>query len=437
MSRLPLTKNYCFTGWVHKGALSPEWFWNKYGDKTAKPQIAYICGKLEKSTTDKIHWQRWVQFVARKRPTAVHKIFPLGEFFTKACKGTEEHNQTYCQKTATQLEEFVSFGAFSVQGKANPMGEIEELVKGGVSKRELWDQYFSTMSTRYRGIYEGMAQLDESGDSNADFTLAEFGWEPLKFGQQTAEDNGESMTWVLAGPAGIGKTEFALAHFKNALIVKNLNQLAEFDKFKHDGIVFDDFDSELSKLERTTQVHLLEQRRTSGIRILYQVVKVPGKTRKVFTTNIPDGDIFIDHPSVTRRHRVRILGDTVHPKKVESAVGSGAPGSPASVQSDESFQGLDGPSESDDDSDPGDEDSRSQRERQEDQRPMGQGFSDFSDDGGERDPPGFSRFSSDRSIQPTPVINSVPTLPSSTQSGSASSDLPTGRLARTGRFIFK
>lgn len=46
---------------------------------------------------------------------------------------------------------------------------------------------------------------------------------------------------VITGPSGMGKTQFALAHFKNPLLVTTLKDLCSYTK-ENDGIVFDDFE---------------------------------------------------------------------------------------------------------------------------------------------------------------------------------------------------
>ena len=333
--RSVLTGNWCFTGWPHKGAKGVSWFWDHYGMDGGTADISYICGKMEKSKSGLPHIQGWVQFSSRKRAPGVRKVFPGAQFHTAACKGTEEENEKYCKKTSTQIGDFEFFGSFTTQGSAKrTIDALEAAVKAGATKRQLWEDHFGIMTTRHRGVYEGMARLQDNPDVKPDFSLAEFGWNPMKFGQQK-EEGDEAMTWVLAGPAGIGKTEFALAHFESPLMIKNLNELDFFDKNRHDGIIFDDFDSEITKLKRTEQVHLCEQRRDSGVRILYKVVTIPGKTRKVFTTNEVDGKIFHPHPSVGRRHRIRVLEKVEHPKKPVAEV------DPADVESyDSSFEAF-------------------------------------------------------------------------------------------------
>ena len=314
----PLSKNWCFTGWVLKGAKGPEDIWSKYGAASARPIVTYVGGKLEKTKTGQVHWQGWLQFSTRKRATGVMKILPSREYHISLCKGTEAENEVYCKKTDTQLSPFVCFGAFTTQGKPNQIAQLEAAVRAGKSKKFLWQNFFSIMTTRYRGVYEGMVQLAPN-ENKSDYPLHKFGWEPLKFGLQTKFDSPVSNTWVLAGEAGIGKTEFALAHFKRACLIKHTSELNLFDAAEHDGIVFDDFDAELGKMPRETQVHLCEQRRSSGIRILYQVISIPGGTKKIFTTNRLDGGILFPHTSLARRHKVRVLSAVDHKEVTKDA----------------------------------------------------------------------------------------------------------------------
>ena len=42
---------------------------------------------------------------------------------------------------------------------------------------------------------------------------------------------------IVRGKAGTGKTQYALAHFESALLVSHMDDLRNFDKERHDGIV--------------------------------------------------------------------------------------------------------------------------------------------------------------------------------------------------------
>lgn len=87
---------------------------------------------------------------------------------------------------------------------------------------------------------------------------------------------------LLLGVTGTGKTSLALAAFKNPLMVRDLNALANLEN-EHDGIVFDDviFDS----LKRQNQIHLLDVERSSDWNIKFGIAKIPAGISRIFTSN--------------------------------------------------------------------------------------------------------------------------------------------------------
>lgn len=290
----------------------PAYYWQHHSGA-----IAYICGKMEEGGNSKEpHIQGWVQFVTRKRFTAVQKILPAGQFRITNCAGTEEHNQTYCKKTDTQIGEFEWHGAFQKQGATNvsAIAEIERMVKAGASKRQLWDAHYSIMSTRFKGIYESMAQLRESRGQDPLFTRDQFNWPDCDWGLQKPGSTC-SNTWVFAGEAGIGKTQFALLQFgeKPPLIAVRLDDLKRFDATRHGGIIFDDFDDVLHGLKRTEQVHLAEQEGGRSIQGRFEDAWIPAGTKKIFTTNDLTGQIFTPTPELNRRHKIRVFEREAHP----------------------------------------------------------------------------------------------------------------------------
>lgn len=282
-------------------------YWKKFGEDAEPPVLSYLCGKMEKCPkTKKDHYQGWVQFTKKKRLTAILKMFPAGQFHWLPCNGTEAENEAYCQKSATQVGPFESFGSFSIEKKGTAKGRKLTDIKNGATTKELWENHGEVMLMYYRGAEQTQMYLQNKDTNKADFKLKDFPWEPLKWGIQRRTGD-QSLTWVLAGAAGIGKTEFAMAHFDNPFMSSNLNDLKLFSPKEHDGIIFDDYDAQIKAQDRETQTHLVENKLDKNIRVLYGWKKIPGGTKKIFTTNREDGGMFEPTEAIARRHRVRIL----------------------------------------------------------------------------------------------------------------------------------
>lgn len=104
------------------------------------------------------------------------------------------------------------------------------------------------------------------------FLLGDFNRPPLDL----------SKSVLLTGRSGTGKTEFALAHFKNPLFVRHMDKLKQLN-CDHDGIVFDDLS--WTHIHPEAIIHLLDVAHESDIHIRYGTATIPQGMRKIFTSN--------------------------------------------------------------------------------------------------------------------------------------------------------
>lgn len=92
----------------------------------------------------------------------------------------------------------------------------------------------------------------------------------------------ERKSILLWGPSGSGKTSFALAHFKNPLLVSHIDKLKNLSP-DHDGVVFDDMS--FKHWPKESIIHLLDYDLPRDINVRYGTVAIPKETRKIFTHN--------------------------------------------------------------------------------------------------------------------------------------------------------
>jgi len=104
------------------------------------------------------------------------------------------------------------------------------------------------------------------------------------------------MVYVIQGPTGIGKTQFALAHFENPLFISHIDDLKKFDG--HDGLVFDDCD--YRHWDRTHQIHLIDTKQERTIHARYSNARRPANIPMIFTTN---DRVFSYDPAIERRYK--------------------------------------------------------------------------------------------------------------------------------------
>lgn len=113
------------------------------------------------------------------------------------------------------------------------------------------------------------------------------------------EWNRSQRTLVLFGPSGWGKTQYAKQLFKNPLLCRHRDKLKKFDKFTHDGIIFDDM--HFSHWDRTYCIHLLDLDEDSDIDVKCSMVTIPAGTPRVITTNLKPCEIFSAFDKAIRR----------------------------------------------------------------------------------------------------------------------------------------
>lgn len=94
---------------------------------------------------------------------------------------------------------------------------------------------------------------------------------------------------VLFGNSGVGKTAFALAHFKTPLFCSCKEDLKDLTSH-HDGIVFDDMD--FSSLTPEQAIAILDIAHPRRISCRYANASIPAGMRRIFTSNRLPANIF-------------------------------------------------------------------------------------------------------------------------------------------------
>ncbi len=278
----PNKKNWLVVGWLHQGCKHPSEIW----DETIMHRM---CGQMEvcpdaKDPRKADHYQVFVQFKQKKRETALAKLFPHGKWDRKAqLYGNAEYMDDYCTKEKTRKvgeSPFTYGGRLIVEKKSKILDlAIADLEAGKsifqvrLDHKKAWVYHHNGL----KDLYKGMCAEEHV----ARYSLGQFLWDPV-----TEWDR----TQVFAGKSGIGKTEFALAHFKNPCIVSHMDDLREFDRCTHDGIVFDDMS--FDHLPRSTNINLVDITLKRSIHVRFTTAQIPAHTKKIFTTNNAGGLIF-------------------------------------------------------------------------------------------------------------------------------------------------
>lgn len=100
--------------------------------------------------------------------------------------------------------------------------------------------------------------------------------------------------WLLSGPPGTGKTQYALAHFAAPCLVSHIDDLKNITD-STDGIVFDDMS--FRQYPAGAIIHLLDREVTRTIHARYFNAVIPANMPKLFTHN--RDDIFVPEKETT------------------------------------------------------------------------------------------------------------------------------------------
>jgi len=277
-------REWAVTAWIDKGCDPPSVLWDKWEEK-----LCVIGGEPEIcKSTGKAHWQLSVQTKKSMYRKAFQKMFTPGIYYSMPQVYPWEKNVAYCSKD----------GKYEEYGKYEPPREVKEKqvtssrkrlfddLYNGMTEEEAWNAHRQAMPIYWRAAKEAL-KVWRTVDYNPTYTLDQFKEPPITDWTKTI---------ILHGPAGIGKTQYALAHFKNPLLMNHNEDLRKFKPTKHDGIVFDDMSFE--GLEREVQLAFVENELPKTFSVKFGDVTIPGGTKKIMTTNrlnfILCGDAAID-----------------------------------------------------------------------------------------------------------------------------------------------
>lgn len=173
------SRNYCFTDFE---LLDWNNIWSEYKDI-----IRYICiGEEECPTTNKKHYQGWIQFKNPKSLITAKKIIDSKKIHLEICKGNQHQNDTYCKKD----NKFKSWGQFVSQGQRTDLETIKKLINEGKQKSDIIDNHFETYCRYRKGILDAI-QIEQKKRR-------------AKFREIEVE--------FVHGNTGTGKTRYAMQH---------------------------------------------------------------------------------------------------------------------------------------------------------------------------------------------------------------------------------
>lgn len=238
------------------------------------------------------HYHIVIQTYKKVKAKTVRKWFPQMDV-TGSVPGTQDNPWNYSLKDGDFIMKEKN------QGARKDLDEMKQALDDGYDLDYLWQNYFSKMVIYHRSMKEYLRisrkrkhEFDEDVD-------------PDRF---CIPFDDLSLPLVVAGPSDIGKTAWAECHFKNPMMISDIEDLKDFnfDPNVNDGIVFDDMD--FTHWPRTAQIHLLDIKRSRTIHMRFMNWERPKGVKMIFTTN---NHPFMDDPAINRRMK-RIWVDKVY-----------------------------------------------------------------------------------------------------------------------------
>lgn len=156
---------------------------------------------------------------------------------------------------------------------SSPLTEVAAMVSAGATRREIALAHPVEFMRYHRGIEALMMVTEEQEDRRWE---GPYPWPMI---------SDWSYSWVIVGPSGINKSQFAKSHFTpgKVLVCSNIDDLKRFDPKLHEGIIFDDMD--FRHYPRTSQIHLVDQDENRTIHNRFTDALIPAGTKKIFTCN--------------------------------------------------------------------------------------------------------------------------------------------------------
>lgn len=251
-----------------------------FPDDIKPPELKYCSYQLERGEkTGAFHYQMYCVF-GRSYDFNWVKKHLLSWFGTDRChlepaRGTHKQCDDYCTKLETRC-----MGPFRIgdpesvgSGTRSDLHAVQSILDGGGSMDEIRKVHFREWC-KYREAFSDYIRAARLENNVRQYSISNFRLPKLSMEKTKA--------WLIWGPTGTGKTNFALAHFENPLLVRHLDDLKQL-KPDHDGIVIDDL--EFGHCPFSMVKGLLDADFDSPIHCRYFNAVIPRGMPRIFTHN--------------------------------------------------------------------------------------------------------------------------------------------------------
>lgn len=251
-----------------------------FPDGIKPPELKYCSYQLERGEkTGLFHYQMYCVFGRSYDFNWVKKTllswFGTDRIHMEPARGSHEQCETYCTKLETRV-----MGPFRLgdpesvgSGARTDLNRVQELLDSGGNMDQVRKEHFREWC-KYREAFSDYVRA-----TRLERKVKKFEMENFNLIRRTFE---ETKAWLIWGKTGTGKTNYALAHFNNPLLVRHMDDLKQL-KIDHDGIVFDDL--EFGHCPFSMVKGLLDADFDSPIHCRYFNAMIPAGMPRIFTHN--------------------------------------------------------------------------------------------------------------------------------------------------------
>lgn len=230
--------------------------------------VRFIIYGRETGDNGTPHLQGFLQLEKKKRFTGMKKIHPKAHW--EPMRSTVHDCITYCSK---QDQSPFRKGEPIIKGQRTDIASFVDAIEESPRTQKELIKTFPHVMARYPQFAHTVQKTFHPRINKAKYPPR---WPLQEFCSYVKP-------LVFIGAPGIGKTQYAKAHFEKPLLISGLDELRDYNSEEHDGIIFDDID--LDRLPRHIQIHLTDYEDDRGINVKYGTVIIPAGTKKIFTLN--------------------------------------------------------------------------------------------------------------------------------------------------------
>lgn len=243
--------------------------------------VKYILGQQERSEESFEHWQLMVMYNNSRSLNAIKKIWKVNTVeITKDSKAAA----IYVTKEATRIPgtEIYRYGAVPVSKDPDTHdSKVDQLCRELMKATDRADAILIARDRMpAKWIFQQkalMAFINNKFDNTFvhDYTPEMFNRNLIRLD--------DCLTHIFYGPTNMGKTAFALAHFKNPVLISDRSDFGKVDPLTTDGIVIDDI--HFKRWNPSNVLHLVDVKYNRTINIKYGSAFLKKGLKRIITIN--------------------------------------------------------------------------------------------------------------------------------------------------------